>query len=520
MKMLIRILCVCVLTALLTTSTRAATHTVRVQNLSFVPSNLTVTNGDTVMFEGGNNFHTVTGNSASEPFCGSGFFTTCSVTFNELGTFSYRCIPHAGAGMRGVIRVVSGVLSELTVVIHGQGTVTPDLNGQPLFVGDASVITAVPAADSLFAGWTGGVTSNLPRLSFIMQSNLVLEANFVVNPYPARNQTYNGLFYVEDSVQHDSSGSFRFVLTKTGKYTGTMVQGGKRRAFRGQFGLDGTATNAVKRAGTNDLLVSLSLESDLGAERVEGTVTDPVAGWEAELEGDLAPVFSGTNASPYRGRYTFIVTSEDDVPFGHGFGTVMVDPKGNARLSGTLADGSRVAQSVPLSEEGLCPLYAALYRGKGSILSWVGFSTNPAPAASLYGELSWIKPSLPGKYYPDGFTNEMDIVGSIYLPPKTNAVLELDMGSVTFEGGNLTTPFTNTVMLAPKNQFINLTTNQPLVLKLSPPAGLLNGTVKLKDNDVDKKLSFKGAVLQRQNMAAGFFLSTNQSGSVLLEPSP
>jgi len=48
----------------------------------------------------------------------------------------------------------------------------------------------------------------------------------------------------------------------------------------------------------------------------------------------------------------------------------------------------------------------------------------------------------------------------------------------------------------------------------------LSGTVKLNDSGVSKKLSFKGAVLQRQNIAAGFFLGTNQSGSVRLEPLP
>jgi hypothetical protein len=166
------------------------------------------------------------------------------------------------------------------------------------------------------------------------------------------------------------------------------------------------------------------------------------------------------------------------------------------------------------------PLYVPLYGGKGSILSWVTFSTNPAPAASLYGELSWIKPSLPGKYYADGFTNEMDIVGSIYQPPGTNPVLQINLGAVTFEGGNLTRSFTNSVTLGPKNQLINLTTNQPLLLKITLPTGLLSGTVKLKDGGLDKKLSFKGAILQRQNLAAGFFLGTNQSGSVDLEPAP
>src|SRR5881394_3282775 len=109
MKTFFRILCV--LATFLAASAPAATLSVKVQNLSFVPSDLTITNGDTVVFTGGNNFHTVTGDSASQPFCGSDLCTTCSVTFNQVGTYHYRCIPHAAAGMRGVIRVVSGVTS-------------------------------------------------------------------------------------------------------------------------------------------------------------------------------------------------------------------------------------------------------------------------------------------------------------------------------------------------------------------------------------------------------------------------
>ena len=183
MKTFFRILCV--LATFLAASAPAATLSVKVQNLSFVPSDLTITNGDTVVFTGGNNFHTVTGDGASQPFCGSDLFTTCSVTFNQVGTYHYRCIPHAAVGMRGVIRVVSGVTSPLTVIIDGQGTVTPDLNGQALDVGNTYVLTAIPAIGFTFAGWTGGLTSSVARLSFVMEANLVLEANFVDSTAPA-----------------------------------------------------------------------------------------------------------------------------------------------------------------------------------------------------------------------------------------------------------------------------------------------------------------------------------------------
>jgi plastocyanin len=497
----------------------AATHTVRAQNLSFVPDDLTIAVGDTVMFTDGNNFHTLTGDVAAEPFCGNGLYTTCSVTFDQAGTFNYHCIPHANAGMRGIIRVVSGgVTSPLTVQIQGQGTVTPDLNGQELLVGNTYVITALPAVGFVFSGWTGGVTASVARLSFVMEPNLVLEANFQLNPFPAKSRSYNGLFFIDDGVQHESSGSFSFVLTKTGKYSGSLQLAGKRSGFSGQFAPDGTATNVVKRGGTNVLSLELSLEEEGNA--VEGRVLNPGAGWVAELQGDAAPTFVGTEASPYQGRYTLIMPNEELGDFGDGIGSVNVDAKGKLRLAGTLADSSPVTQSVPVSANGLWPLYVPLYGGKGSLLSWVGFSNAPAPAASLYGEMSWIKPSLPGRLYPEGFTNELDLVGSVYQPPGTNRVLQLDMGVVTFEGGDLTGAHTNLVTLGPKNQLTSLSTNQSLVVKIALPTGLLSGTLKLNDGGQNKKLSFKGAILQRQNLAAGFFLSTNRSGSVQLRSLP
>jgi len=683
-------------------SASSATNLVTVQGFSFSQKNLTIAVGDTVVFSGGNNAHTVTGDAAAEPFCGTGLFTTCSVTFSTVGTFPYHCIPHLSLGMTGVVHVVAAVTSPLTVIVHDKGTVSPDLNGQALLVGGTYTITANPGAGFTFAGWTGGLTSSAPRLTFVMQSNLVLEANFVdatppavivtappanarltnntvrlqgtssdgdavaaveyrvenaagpgafqtaegtnswsavvsglvlgtnrfqvrardasgnvspesirsvlvlasltvttngngmvsagflgttfrdpgvpvsilatakggfvfsnwtgsiestanplsfvpasnvmlqanfaPNPFLPVSGSYNGLFYVEDEtngVRHESSGAFAFRLMTSGKYSGQLQMTGKRLPFSGQFGVDGKGTNAVKRPGTNALSMELMLDLSSGSDQVMGRVINPAPGWIAKLMGDRAPVYAGTNASPYGGTYTLLVTKEDqadgaglaladpELEIGNGFGTLKVDAKGKLTFRATLADGTPVTQSVPVSKAGLWPLYVALYGGNGSILSWVSMSTNPAPEASLYGELSWIKPVLAGaRYYAAGFTNAMDIVGSIYQPPGTNKVLQIDMGTVSFEGGNFTAALTNVVRLEPINKLTNLTTNQPLVLNLALPTGLFAGSVKVADGGVNKTLLFKGALLQRQNLGAGFFLGTNESGSVRLEPLP
>ena len=70
----------------------------------------------------------------------------------------------------------------------------------------------------------------------------------------------------------------------------------------------------------------------------------------------------------------------------------MVDKAGRLRLSGELADGTKISQSVPVSPNGEWPLYVSLYGGKGSILSWITFADRTTD--QLTGLLNWTKPAL------------------------------------------------------------------------------------------------------------------------------
>ena len=147
--------------------------------------------------------------------------------------------------------------------------------------------------------------------------------------------------------------------------------------------------------------------------------------------------------------------------------------------------------------------------------------TNPAPDDSLYGDLSWIKPTLStARFYATGFTNMLDLEGSLYQPPGTNKVLQIGLGTITFDGGNLTQHFTNVATLSMNNKVINLTTRQPLVLNLNLPTGLFSGSVTVMDGALAKKLMFKGALLQHQNFGAGYFPGLDETGAVEFEPAP
>src|SRR5690349_15775346 len=93
--------------------TQAATHTVTFRSNEFDPPTLSVNAGDTVVFKNEGGFHTVTGLSASDPFCGNDRVSEqCSVTFDQPGTYPYRCLFHSTegpnpTGMTGVITVLA-----------------------------------------------------------------------------------------------------------------------------------------------------------------------------------------------------------------------------------------------------------------------------------------------------------------------------------------------------------------------------------------------------------------------------
>jgi hypothetical protein len=410
-------------------------------------------------------------------------------------------------------RFVFVVTSPLIARTSGSGTVTPNYNGRPLELGRAYTVTALPGAGYVFSNWTGGLIAGTSRLTFVMRSNLMLQANFVPNPFRAVKGTYNGLFYSQ-AVDHGSSGFLSLALTERGTFTARMLAGGRRLSFIGAFDLLGMARSTVPRPGTNALTVELMADLTPGGTQITGRVTDGT--FEAGLSANRAVFHPVTNpATNYAGKYTLFFPGNPDPaasPGGDGFGTLTVDRGGNAIFTGTLADGTPVTQRVPLSITGDWPLYVPLYGGKGSLLSGVTFTN--APMDDLAGEFRWIKPALPlTKYYPGGFAQRLPLSGSRYAALSTNAILDITGGLVTFSGGNLDTAFTNHVVLGARNTITNLDANK-LTLTFVVPRGLFNGTVNIPGTD--RTVLFKGAVHQTQNRAFGFFLGTNQSGQVTL----
>ncbi len=91
-----------------------ATHTVNQVGLTFVPDVLDIQAGDTVDFVWSTGVHTVTEGDNCTP-SGFDFPLTAgnplvSITFTEVGSVDYHCIPHCAAfDMVGVINVSRGL---------------------------------------------------------------------------------------------------------------------------------------------------------------------------------------------------------------------------------------------------------------------------------------------------------------------------------------------------------------------------------------------------------------------------
>ena len=140
-------------------------------------------------------------------------------------------------------------------------------------------------------------------------------------------------------------------------------------------------------------------------------------------------------------------------------------------------------------------------------------------SSDVSGLLMWTKPAgVAGMLYPTGFVSEVTTIGSRYLAPASgNRALNFSNSVVRLEGGNLAAPSTHDVFLSEFNKVTLLSagTNK-LAITLSTSSGLISGS--FINPQTLKKSVIKGALLQRQNFGNGYFLGTNQSGSVFFGP--
>jgi len=398
------------------------------------------------------------------------------------------------------------VVSPLTVNVTGSGTVTPSLNNTLQNVGATLTLTAKPGTGQVFSNWTGDVTATTAALTFVMQSNMVLNANFVPNPFGPAVGVYQGLFFdTNGPTAHASSGFLNLTLASAGSFSAKIMLAGKSYSLAGQFSAGGSFSNNIVRKGLTP--VSAQLNLDLATGNLTGLLSDGT--WTAELNAYRVVASAGTDA----GKYTLLIPGGDDgvaQPGGDSYGTFTVSTTGAASFKGSLADATTVTEKANLLVNGQLPFYIPLYAGNGSMLGWLTFSNGV-----IDGKVDWFKLSqATAKFYRPGFTNGTEAEGSIYLFTNGVPVLNISAGEVWLANGNLANSFTNEVMLSTANAVTS--TNSTLSLKLTTSTGLFKGSVV--NPATGKAVPFGGVVLQNQNFGGGFFTGTNQTGRVFFGP--
>jgi hypothetical protein len=408
----------------------------------------------------------------------------------------------------------ASLVPSLTLTTEGSGTISSGLDAQTLTPGQVYTVTAVPEEGQEFAGWTGSINSSDARLTFVMNSNLVLNANFRPKTTGSAGRpgtSYNGLFFQTNAVSLASAGSFTLSLTSRGRYSGRILLGAQRYSFSGLLdATQGSGTNVIKRASGPALNLDFQIGGDQ-ADQISGHLTDGT--WTALLSGDRA-VFCRTNPAPFAGNYTLVVPGYDTnstLPAGDSFGTLKVSSAGQVTFAGTLADGTKVSQSTSISRAGYWPLHVPLYSGNGLLMSWLTFVS---PTNDLSGNLTWIKqPGSRSKYYLAGFTCQSDIFGSKYL--RTDPILNLPTATLTFSGGSLASCITNSITIGAHSKVT--TPGKQLKLSFSASTGTFTGT--FLDPATGKPQAFSGAVFQKLNTAYGVLFGTGeQTSEVTLAP--
>ncbi len=310
---------------------------------------------------------------------------------------------------------------------------------------------------------------------------------------------YSGLFFESAGATLGHSGAISLNTTASGSYSGKLQIGSKSYPFSGKLDPFGAATNAVARKGATTL--GLTFQIDIAhPEHVTGTVTDP-GNWTAGLQA-----YQAGNAAAFAGNYTLVIPGSDDsanFPGGDSYGTATVSTAGKLKLTGSLADSTKLSQSAVVSANGQWPLYVSLYGGQGQLIGWLTFTNS-----SVGGDVSWAKnPIANAKFYRNGFDYDATAIGSIYH----SAVFNFNPGLLLLTAGDLANSISNLL-----NVNGTSVSGASASLSLSAAKGTFKGS--FANPPAKKKTPFNGVFLQNQNVGSGYFLGSDQSGKVSFGP--
>ncbi|HVV01840.1 MAG TPA: serine protease [Verrucomicrobiae bacterium] len=334
-------------------------------------------------------------------------------------------------------------------------------------------------------------------------------------PFISKQGSYSGLFFESNSIAFEASGSIALKLTDRGSCSGSIQNAGKRYSFSGKFRTDGSLSVSIHRRGALPMILNLALDLTLdAAPKLTGTLVSP-GNWAASVRAEQRASKGSVLSPAYAGSWDLLVpgTAGDPlVPAGDGCASVTVSSAGGLKFTGSLPDGTAIAQSLGISAQGDWPLYISLYGGKGCLLGWMSFSDDPASAPA--GVVTWIKKPQTARTYATGFTNSVETIGTRYFKPAHGASpIALNEGMVLFLDSNDDPITTNFVTISSSGKIKNLGPNR-LIMSIAPANGILNGSITLPG--ASGAARFQGVVLQGSKSGDGYWLLNGTGGRMLI----
>jgi uncharacterized delta-60 repeat protein len=331
------------------------------------------------------------------------------------------------------------------------------------------------------------------------------DMNLLVGKYSGR--------LLGNSALAATAGRVDISLGKQGKFTGTLTLGGRRHAFRGSFDSAGVASIDLGTPGLLEVKLNLQLDLVPGNGLIRAVAI--VGGESIDLDLYRNLYTARANPAPQAGSYTLVLEPDpvvETAPLGSGFAFVRVLANGTLRVSGRLADGTAVSLGGHLSPFGELPVFAPLYSRKGCVVGDLNFISTPL--RDCEGALSWIRPAKSGRSPNPGFSQSLEVSGSIFEPAPRTRVVPFSLALITITPN--TGPAIERHITISSSNRISVTVQgaELLKLQLSPRTGFLSGTFV---DQAGVKRAIRGALLLDENRAAGFSTGAGQFGSFTLE---
>ncbi len=403
------------------------------------------------------------------------------------------------------ITIFYATTSTLTLRTNGLGSIVTSFKGTNLTVDRSYTVRANPGSGQLFLSWSGSVSATNSLLTFVMQSNMVVQANFTANPFIAAAGTYDGLFFGADGIAEQSAGLLRnFVLGTAGAYSGQVVIRGVAYGFTGSFDVLEQSSPTVARPDNQGGPLALSLT--LSGNELTGTVSGTDGGgWTSTLLAEQA----GKSSSA---EYTLLIPPGPGAPSacppGYGYALV-TNHNGVVTLSGALADGAAFSQTTPVVGAGDVPFYASLYGNTGLLIGWLNLNVG------LTGTNIWwiAPPSSSTRVTPAAFTNIFAVNAFTWVKPTADF---LPSGTLTISNTSLSLNF----LVSIANNTLIKEAGSPsnsLTGTLNPRTGLL--TINYGNGTGKTTTTGYAAILQNSTNGGGYFLTKTNAGAVILQPS-